>query len=153
MSCGGDPCSGSVNLVLPLVVVIVLALSGAAVVHAEEPAATETTEAPNFKTMRIKELRAILEERGVECRGCAEKADYVERAAEVYHLPVKAKEESSAESDKPPVDGEEVERMMRQMKDGPEPTGDKERQGTTPRGTSPGSTPAHLHSEHLAKTV
>lgn len=39
------------------------------------------------------ELRALLEDRGVECRGCAEKADLVARVEETYHLPLKPRTE------------------------------------------------------------
>ena len=39
-----------------------------------------------------KELQAILDERGVVCNGCAEKADLVKMAKESYHLPLKRAE-------------------------------------------------------------
>eukprot|EP00873_Tetraselmis_striata_P015890 jgi/Tetstr1/436154/TSEL_025000.t1 len=53
----------------------------------------EQQELPNFKKMKVKELRALLEDRGVECRGCAEKADLVARVEETYHLPLKPRTE------------------------------------------------------------
>ena len=65
-------------------------MGGASPVDADEedPAAApdatidETPPLPDFAKMRVKELRAIVEDRGMQCKGCAEKADYVERAAE-----------------------------------------------------------------------
>lgn len=36
-------------------------------------------------------LKALLDERGVKCVGCVEKTDFVERAKETYHMPIKAK--------------------------------------------------------------
>eukprot|EP00051_Salpingoeca_urceolata_P032428 m.15713 g.15713 ORF g.15713 m.15713 type:complete len:266 (-) comp5076_c1_seq1:2011-2808(-) len=39
--------------------------------------------------MRTKELRAMLSDRGVQCNGCAEKTDLVERVLETQHLPLK----------------------------------------------------------------
>ena len=43
--------------------------------------------------MKVRELLAILADRGLECRGCAEKADYVAMARDNYHLPVVPKPE------------------------------------------------------------
>lgn len=114
---------------------VALVLGGAAPAHAEEEAAAadadaETpTEMPNFSKMRVKELRAIVEDRGMQCKGCAEKADYVERAAEVYHLPIKAapdpvEAKGAAGGEKPPMNDKDVDEMMRQMKDGPAPRWD-----------------------------
>lgn len=121
-------------MILLLLAVLALILSAAPVVRADDEASPPLVEgnadahdAPptmaDFKKMRVKELRAIVEDRGMECKGCAEKADYVQRAAEVYHLP--RIEKKTAET--PPVSDEEMERIMRQMEHGPDPTGDKER--------------------------
>ena len=38
------------------------------------------------------QLKEILAERGLECKGCAEKADVVKLVKESYHLPIKEKE-------------------------------------------------------------
>ncbi|KAK3246193.1 hypothetical protein CYMTET_21222 [Cymbomonas tetramitiformis] len=43
---------------------------------------------PDFSKMKNKELKKLLAERGVECKGCAEKADMVSRVAETYHMPI-----------------------------------------------------------------
>eukprot|EP00239_Pterosperma_sp_CCMP1384_P007715 CAMPEP_0197846946 /NCGR_PEP_ID=MMETSP1438-20131217/4732_1 /TAXON_ID=1461541 /ORGANISM="Pterosperma sp., Strain CCMP1384" /LENGTH=131 /DNA_ID=CAMNT_0043458737 /DNA_START=288 /DNA_END=683 /DNA_ORIENTATION=+ len=48
--------------------------------------------------MRTKQLRTFLEERGVECKGCAEKSDFVQLCEESKDLPiieVEAKEEET----------------------------------------------------------
>ena len=39
---------------------------------------------PDFAAMRVKQLRAVLAERGVRCVGCVEKAHFVERARWVH---------------------------------------------------------------------
>lgn len=39
--------------------------------------AAEVLSEGDFKKMKIKELRAFLDDRGIECEGCAEKADFV----------------------------------------------------------------------------
>lgn len=91
-------------------------------------------EMPDFKTMKIKELKAILADRGRECRGCAEKADYVAMAADVWSLPIVEKpasgdetKEKPAEPDLNDADQERIRRMMDEMQNGPRPTGDPER--------------------------
>ena len=94
----------------------------------------EEHEVPNFKTMKIKELKAILADRGRECKGCAEKADYVAMAADVWSLPIVEKpasgdetKEKPAEPDLNDADQERIRRMMDEMQNGPRPTGDPER--------------------------
>lgn len=94
----------------------------------------EEHEVPNFKTMKIKELKAILADRGQQCRGCAEKADYVAMAADVWSLPIVEKpasgdetKEKPAEPDLNDADQERIRRMMDEMQNGPRPTGDPER--------------------------
>ena len=39
----------------------------------------DVPDVPDFSKMRVKQLRALLAERGVECKGCAEKSNFVER--------------------------------------------------------------------------
>lgn len=75
---------------------------------------------PDFSKMRIKQLRAVLDERGVECKACSEKADLVARAAEVWHLPVlppepepEATKRSVPGSAEP--DADEINRILEQM--------------------------------------
>jgi hypothetical protein len=93
-------------------------------------AAEDGLEIPNFKTMKIKELKAILADRGKECKGCAEKADFVAMAADVWSLPViekPAETEKPATPDLSDVDDERIKRMMDEMQNGPRATGDPER--------------------------
>jgi len=40
----------------------------------------------DYSKLRIKQLKQILAERGVECKGCLEKSDYVKRAKETHHM-------------------------------------------------------------------
>ena len=40
----------------------------------------------DYTTMRVKALKSILNDRGVECVGCLEKSDYVRRCKETEHL-------------------------------------------------------------------
>ena len=46
---------------------------------------------PDFSSMRVKELKSILWDRGQACPGCLEKQEFVHRCAAVYHMPVQAK--------------------------------------------------------------
>merc|ERR1712100_106728 len=39
----------------------------------------------DFKKMRVKQLKAILAERGVDCKGCAEKQDFVKKVKATMH--------------------------------------------------------------------
>ena len=43
-------------------------------------------DAPDFSKMRIKELRKILDDRGVECHGCSEKGHLVEKVPSVWNI-------------------------------------------------------------------
>jgi len=36
--------------------------------------------------MKVKELRGILDQRGVKCVGCSEKADFVKKCKETEHM-------------------------------------------------------------------
>merc|ERR1719498_1376508 len=42
----------------------------------------KTSKNTDYKKLRVKELKRILSERGVVCKGCLEKSDYVRRAKE-----------------------------------------------------------------------
>ena len=89
-----------------------------ALLAAPRCAAEDSLEIPNFKTMKIKELKAILADRGKECKGCAEKADFVAMAADVWSLPViekPAETEKPATPDLSDVDDERIKRMMDEM--------------------------------------
>lgn len=43
---------------------------------------------PDFGSMRVKQLKAVLTERGVTCEGCLEKQEFVDRCVETWNLPV-----------------------------------------------------------------
>mmetsp|Transcript_11563 Transcript_11563/g.23727 ORF Transcript_11563/g.23727 Transcript_11563/m.23727 type:complete len:164 (+) Transcript_11563:50-541(+) len=50
------------------------------------PMKTEKMDAQDYNKLRVKQLRQILADRGVECKGCAEKKDFVKRAMETEHM-------------------------------------------------------------------
>ena len=47
---------------------------------------TEKMEAKDYNKLRVKQLKQILADRGVECKGCAEKKDFVKRAMDTEHM-------------------------------------------------------------------
>merc|ERR1712210_52265 len=46
----------------------------------------KTNKNTNYKKMRVKHLKQILADRGVSCRGCLEKRDFVKKVKETEHL-------------------------------------------------------------------
>lgn len=50
-------------------------------VKVEQAASSE-----DIKKLRVKQLKRILNDRGVECEGCLEKEDYVKRVLETAHM-------------------------------------------------------------------
>ena len=81
--------------------------------------ASDSGEVPDFSKMRVKQLVALLAERGLECKGCAEKVDLVKMAEESWHLPLKpatseeegaASEEGKAKGPRKPVPKEKMDR-------------------------------------------
>ena len=50
------------------------------------PMKTEKMDAQDYNKLRVKQLKQILADRGVECKGCAEKKDFVKRAMETEHM-------------------------------------------------------------------
>mmetsp|Transcript_15915 Transcript_15915/g.54308 ORF Transcript_15915/g.54308 Transcript_15915/m.54308 type:complete len:184 (+) Transcript_15915:35-586(+) len=112
---------------VPLVLLALLCAGTSLPASAEEAAEASSgaaaegsagSELPDFGSMRIKQLRAILDERGVECKACSEKADLVQRARETYHLPVReplyTKEGAKVDPD---IDSNpEVQRLLREMR-------------------------------------
>lgn len=40
----------------------------------------------DYSKMRVKQLKAVLSDRGVDCNGCLEKSDYVKRCKETEHI-------------------------------------------------------------------
>ena len=79
----GDTMRRCSRSVLAAAFVGVLALSACGAVLADEEEAAPDS-VPNFQKMRVKELKKLLSERGVECVGCAEKDDLVKRVEETY---------------------------------------------------------------------
>ncbi|KAL7560017.1 hypothetical protein ACA910_013509 [Epithemia clementina (nom. ined.)] len=50
------------------------------------PVKTDTMEKQDISKLRVKQLKQILSDRGVECRGCVEKEDFVKKVQETEHL-------------------------------------------------------------------
>jgi hypothetical protein len=47
---------------------------------------TATMSEDAVKKLRVKQLKTVLSDRGVECIGCTEKTDYVQRVIETAHM-------------------------------------------------------------------
>lgn len=121
------------STVLTLLCAAACLATGPAVARAEDLAdAAPPDEVPDFAKLRIGALRQILDDRGLECRGCAEKADFVQMARDNYHLPIVEKP-AETKSDPKPERGSDskpgdvdVDELMRQMGMRNEDTGDPE---------------------------
>jgi hypothetical protein len=50
------------------------------------PVKTEKMEQKDIQKLRVKQLKQILADRGVECKGCVEKEEFVKRVQETEHL-------------------------------------------------------------------
>lgn len=50
------------------------------------PVQTESMEKQDISKLRVKQLKQILADRGVECKGCVEKEEFVKRVQETEHL-------------------------------------------------------------------
>jgi hypothetical protein len=50
------------------------------------PAKTEGKTEDDFKGMRVKQLKQILADRGVECKGCSEKGEFVKKVVATQHM-------------------------------------------------------------------
>jgi mesencephalic astrocyte-derived neurotrophic factor len=50
------------------------------------PVKTEKMETQDISKLRVKQLKQILADRGVECKGCVEKEEFVKRVQETEHL-------------------------------------------------------------------
>jgi mesencephalic astrocyte-derived neurotrophic factor len=50
------------------------------------PVKTEKMEAKDITKLRVKQLKQILAQRGVECKGCVEKEEFVKKVQETEHL-------------------------------------------------------------------
>lgn len=50
------------------------------------PIKTEKMEKKDLSKLRVKQLKAILSERGVECKGCLEKEEFIKKVQDTEHL-------------------------------------------------------------------
>lgn len=50
------------------------------------PVKTEKMETKDISKLRVKQLKQILADRGVECKGCVEKEEFVKRVQETEHM-------------------------------------------------------------------
>ena len=50
------------------------------------PIKTEKMEKKDLSKLRVKQLKAILSERGVECKGCIEKEEFIKKVQDTEHL-------------------------------------------------------------------
>mmetsp|Transcript_44338 Transcript_44338/g.94383 ORF Transcript_44338/g.94383 Transcript_44338/m.94383 type:complete len:168 (+) Transcript_44338:182-685(+) len=50
------------------------------------PVKTEKMEKKDLSKLRVKQLKSILLDRGVECKGCVEKEEFIRRVQETEHL-------------------------------------------------------------------
>mmetsp|Transcript_12370 Transcript_12370/g.16221 ORF Transcript_12370/g.16221 Transcript_12370/m.16221 type:complete len:166 (+) Transcript_12370:136-633(+) len=50
------------------------------------PPKTETMEKKDISKLRVKQLKQILADRGVECKGCVEKDDFVKKVQDTDHM-------------------------------------------------------------------
>jgi mesencephalic astrocyte-derived neurotrophic factor len=50
------------------------------------PVKTESMEKQDISKLRVKQLKQILADRGVECKGCVEKEEFVARVKDTEHL-------------------------------------------------------------------
>ena len=52
------------------------------------PVKTDKMEKKDLSKLRVKQLKQILSERGVECKGCIEKEEFIAKVQETEHLSV-----------------------------------------------------------------
>merc|ERR1712176_1295430 len=50
------------------------------------PIKTAKLEKKDLSKMRVKQLKAILADRGVDCKGCLEKAEFIKKVEDTAHL-------------------------------------------------------------------
>ena len=50
------------------------------------PVKTDKMEKKDLSKLRVKQLKAILSERGVECKGCLEKEEFIKKVQDTEHL-------------------------------------------------------------------
>jgi hypothetical protein len=74
-----------------------------------------------LKTLPIKKLKLMLEERNVKCLGCNEKEHYIDRAYETQNLPIVEKKTTTPpknDGGKSNQDKENIEEVLEQLKKG-----------------------------------
>merc|ERR1711976_894656 len=50
------------------------------------PVKTQNLEKKDLSKLRLKQLKQILSERGVECKGCVEKEEFIKKVQDTEHL-------------------------------------------------------------------
>lgn len=50
------------------------------------PVQTEKMEKQDLSKLRVKQLKSILADRGVECKGCVEKAEFIKKVQDTEHM-------------------------------------------------------------------
>lgn len=50
------------------------------------PVATEKMEKKDLSKLRVKQLKSILADRGVECKGCLEKDEFIKKVQDTEHM-------------------------------------------------------------------
>lgn len=50
------------------------------------PVKTENLEKKDLSKLRVKQLKSILADRGVECKGCVEKEEFIKKVQDTEHL-------------------------------------------------------------------
>jgi hypothetical protein len=50
------------------------------------PVQTEKMEKKDLSKLRVKQLRSILADRGVECKGCVEKSEFIKMVQDTEHM-------------------------------------------------------------------
>jgi uncharacterized membrane protein len=68
------------------VVVVVIVVFFFFVVQYSIDTGKQSGEPVNYKKMRVKHLKQILRERGVTCRGCTDKREFVKKCQDTEHL-------------------------------------------------------------------
>ena len=75
-----------------------------------------------LENMKVKELKALLKECGVQCVGCTEKAEYVNKARECMPPPPAKPKKNDKKSDAPPTPTAAEKEKERKRKKPPPPT-------------------------------
>ena len=83
-----------------------------------EPIMSNEKSFEDYKKMTVKSLKSILKAKGLECKGCSEKLEFVEKAYESRNIPdIVAKVDSSGKAP-PGVDQDKLDELMESLKKG-----------------------------------